>query len=111
MGTIKKKTAPKRRRSREMTAGEAAIESLKEAIRHARGEDVPGIAVHVPVDVAAVRKATGLSQAKFAERFGLDASAVRDWEQGRRTPERAAQVLLRVIANDPDAVERAIRRA
>lgn len=103
-----KKAKPKTRRP---SIGQRAIAGLKEAIAHASGEDVPGIVVHTPIDVAAVRKATGLSQVKFAERFGLDASAVRDWEQGRRTPERAAQVLLRVIANEPEAVERAVKRA
>ena len=27
-----------------------------------------------------------LSRQKFADRFGLDARAVQDWEQGRRLP-------------------------
>jgi putative transcriptional regulator len=33
---------------------------------------------------------------------------VRDWEQGAHRPDKAAQVLLTVIANDPDAVARAL---
>jgi putative transcriptional regulator len=33
---------------------------------------------------------------------------LRDWEQGRRVAERPARVLLKVIENDPTAVERAL---
>lgn len=49
-----------------------------------------------------------LSRQKFADRFGLDARAVQDWEQGRRVPDRAARVLLTVIDRDPEAVVRAL---
>jgi hypothetical protein len=35
-------------------------------------------------------------------------SAVRDWEQGQRTPDRAARVLLAIIKYEPKAVERAL---
>lgn len=59
-------------------------------------------------DAKAIRKATGLSQSAFAWRYGFDVSAVRDWEQGRRTPDRAARVLLAIIRYEPKAVERAL---
>ena len=45
---------------------------------------------------------------KFADRFGLDARALQDWEQGRRVPDRAARDLLTVIDSDPGAVVRAL---
>jgi len=61
-----------------------------------------------PPDAKAIRKQTGLSQFQFAWRYGFDVSAVRDWEQGRRTPDRAARVLLAVIKYEPKAVERAL---
>ena len=61
-----------------------------------------------PPDARAIRKATGLSQSAFAWRYGFDVSAVRDWEQGRRTPDRAARVLLAIIRYEPKAVERAL---
>ena len=61
-----------------------------------------------PPDARAIRKATGLSQPAFAWRYGFDVSAVRDWEQGRRTPDRAARVLLAIIKYEPKAVERAL---
>jgi len=61
-----------------------------------------------PPDAKAIRKATGLSQTAFAWRYGFDVSAVRDWEQGRRMPDRAARVLLAIIKYEPKAVERAL---
>ena len=56
-----------------------------------------GFVVHSGQDIKAIRAKTKLTQPKFAEAFHLDVAAVRDWEQGRRQPERAAQVLLELI--------------
>jgi putative transcriptional regulator len=58
--------------------------------------------------VRALRKRLNLTQEEFAARFHLPLGTVRDWEQGAHRPDRAAQVLLRVIAKDPDAVARAL---
>jgi putative transcriptional regulator len=60
-----------------------------------------------PPDAKAIRKATGLSQFDFAWTYGFDVSALREWEQGRRTPSRAAQILLMTIQYEPEAVRRA----
>lgn len=60
-------------------------------------------------DVRAVRLGLKLTQEEFAERFGLPLGTVRDWEQGAHRPDRAAQVLIRVIARDPQAVIRALK--
>lgn len=57
------------------------------------------------------RAATGLSQAAFAERYGIPAGSLRDWEQGRRLPDAAAQSYLRVIARMPEDVARALHDA
>jgi putative transcriptional regulator len=59
--------------------------------------------------VRALRKKLKLTQQEFAARFHLPLGTVRDWEQGAHLPDRAAQVLLTVIANDPDAVARALK--
>ena len=58
--------------------------------------------------VRRVRAGTGLSQPRFAARYGFSAAAVRDWEQGRRTPEASTLCYLRVIEREPQAVERAL---
>ena len=57
------------------------------------------------------RAATGLSQNAFAARFGIPVGSLRDWEQGRRAPDAAAQSYLRVIAQMPEAVARALHDA
>ncbi len=90
---------------REVEAG------LREVLAHVRGDvDLPCRIVDDPTaeTILALRKRMRLSRAKFADRFGLDARAVQDWEQGRRVPDRAARVLLTVIDRDPEAVVRAL---
>jgi len=78
---------------------------VEEAIAYAHGETAGSVTHTVEtVDVAALRKSMGLSQAQFAARFCLDKSAVQEWEHGRRRPDRSARVLLRVIAKHPEAV-------
>jgi len=86
-------------------------DGLEDAIGIARGEaDPASYRVHVPaeIDVKAIRRRLGMTQEQFAARFGFTVSAVREWEYRRRQPERSARVLLMVIANDPDAVQRAL---
>ena len=60
-------------------------------------------------DVRRVRTKLGLSQAAFAERFGLRARTVQEWEQGRAVPDQPARVLLKVIEEAPDTVARIVR--
>ena len=86
-------------------------EALEEVLAHVRGETpLPCRIVDDPAaeHIVALRKRMKLSRQKFADRFGLDARAVQDWEQGRRIPDRAARVLLTVIDRDPEAVVRAL---
>lgn len=66
------------------------------------GVDAARIATE-PVDVRSLRVSLGLSQEQFARRFNLDLDALQNWEQGRRSPERAVQSYLRVIAAHPEA--------
>ena len=80
---------------------------MGEVLAHVRGEvALPCRIVDDPTAerIVALRRRMKLSRRRFADRFGLDARAVQDWEQGRRMPDRAARVLLTVIDRDPDAV-------
>ena len=61
------------------------------------------------VDVKALRKKLGMTQAAFCTTFKLSIGTVRDWEQRRFVPEGPARVLLTVIERDPDAVIQALR--
>ena len=91
--------------------GQEIETALGEVLAHVRGEVVlPCRIVDDPAaeHILAIRKRMKLSRQKFADRFGLDARAVQDWEQGRRVPDRAARVLLTVIDRDPEAVVRVL---
>ena len=94
--------------------GKRLIRAAKEARAFARGEaKTSDYRIHLlaDIDVKAIRKRLGLSQAEFSARFGIPPGTLRDWEQGRRAPEGPARVLLKVIENDPKAVERALAAA
>lgn len=93
-----------------MTFGKELIQSAHEALAIAEGREEPA-AVFVPetIDVAAIRKRQKLSQAEFAKRYGLSAGTIKDWEQKRRQPDRAAMLFLKVIEQAPDMVAQAIR--
>jgi putative transcriptional regulator len=61
-------------------------------------------------DVRAIRRRLGLTQAQFAARYGFSVETIRNYEQGHRRPAGPARILLKVIASEPDAVTRALRR-
>jgi putative transcriptional regulator len=89
------------------------FENLVESIRHAgrirRGEAAPSrVTEFAPVDVRAVRRRLGKSQAEFARMIGVSVSTLQNWEQGRRRPVGPAQALLRVAAANPEAVAAAL---
>lgn len=112
--TATKKAAKKRTGKERPTVGERIVESLEQAIAWTRGENnrVHVTLVHVPnVDVRAVRRRMGLSQAEFATKFGLPPATLRNWEQGRSHPDAPTRVLLAVIAKHPEAVEDVLRKA
>lgn len=91
-------------------AGNKLIKSANQALAYARGEISDAFNVNVPeeIDVKSIRNGLGLTQPEFSSRFGFDVRAVQDWEQKRRQPDRAARILLTVIAHEPEAVERAL---
>jgi putative transcriptional regulator len=92
--------------------GKKLVKAARTGIAIARGEMNPYRA-HTPakIDVKALRTELGMTQETFALRFGLTLASVRDWEQGRSAPDAAARAYLKVIQNEPKAVERALRAA
>jgi len=93
-------------------SGGKIIEGLHEALAYAQGDKDAGRArtVRVPdnIDVKSVREKLKMSQPEFAMKFGIPLSTLRNWEQGRRRPEAMARVLLRIIDDHPDVVERTL---
>jgi putative transcriptional regulator len=109
--STKSASSSRRSKPKRSALGRRLVAGLNDALAHARGElALPSYTVTVPehVDVARLRHRLGLSQAAFARTFGLDVTALHAWEQGRRRPDRAARVLLAVIAKEPQAVLRAL---
>jgi putative transcriptional regulator len=96
------------------TLGKRLIQSVKEARKIVRGEAAPkSFKMHIPakIDVRAVRTRLNLTQEEFSLRFGLTLARVRDWEQGRSSPDSAARAYLTVIEREPKAVARALAEA
>lgn len=102
-------------------AVEAAIARKPAVLRAPMVEDLNSLAAELrdcgflisalpetSVDVRRLRERLGLTQEQFALRYGLDIDAVRNWERGRREPDRAAKSYLRVIDRNPDAVHDAL---
>jgi putative transcriptional regulator len=89
------------------------MQGIEEARTYLEGTaDKRRYRVHVPekVNVKKIRQRLGLSQEAFAQTYGFALSAVRDWEQGRRKPERSARILLKIVEKEPEAVTRALGR-
>src|SRR5262249_26236673 len=88
------------------------MQGLREAAANAKGTRVPGLRLHVPdmIDVTAIRRKTGLSQQAFSARIGVSPGTLRNWEQGRRTPDGPARVLLAMLARNPRLVEETLGR-
>lgn len=85
------------------------VESMTEMGEIVRGRRAPSREFTVKgTDVQRIRKATGLSQAKFAQVVAVPVGTLRNWEQGRREPTGPARVLLKVIEKNPRAVLEAI---
>ncbi|MEJ3576536.1 NadS family protein [Pseudomonas fragi] len=78
------------------------MESVQQMDEIVRGERQPSREFHVDaLQVKEIRKATGLTQAKFAALIDVQLGTLRNWEQGRRDPTGPAKALLKAIHNDP----------
>ncbi len=47
-------------------------------------------------EVVEARQKSGLSQTEFADALGISKRTLQEWEQGRWSPSRAAQTLIRI---------------
>ncbi|MCA6112507.1 helix-turn-helix domain-containing protein [Bradyrhizobium cenepequi] len=93
------------------TLGKRLIKSAQEGRAIAHGEaDTTTYKVFVPakIDVKAIRRKVGLTQEEFSMRYGISVASLRDWEQGRFSPDPTARAYLTVIDRDREAVEKAL---
>jgi putative transcriptional regulator len=86
------------------------VASVREGGAILRGETKAARSTPIDTpDVAKIRAEYDLSQAQFAALLGISVRTLQNWEQGRRSPQGPAQVLLRVAARHPEAVLDAVR--
>jgi putative transcriptional regulator len=90
--------------------GKELIESMQQAAAHARGRRVPGMRVTTVAlpDVKAIRQALHMSQYRFAVSYRIPLSTLKNWEQGRRTPDAPAAAYLLAIQRRPKEVMEAV---
>ena len=85
------------------------VASVRQAGRIRRGAmRASRVTAFKPADIKAVRKKLRASQSEFALMIGVSVATLRNWEQGRRTPDGPALALLRVAAKNPRAVAAAL---
>ena len=92
---------------------DAAFQELLTSVRQIgkirRGAARPSrVSTFAPADVQAIRAKLGTSQTEFALMIGVSVATLRNWEQGRRTPDGPALALLRIAARNPKAVIEAL---
>lgn len=77
---------------------EELLESVRQGGQILRGERKPGrVFTGAEPDARKIRQLYGLSQEKFAKLMGISVATLRNWEQGRRSPEGPARVLLEAM--------------
>jgi putative transcriptional regulator len=92
---------------------EGLMKGMKEANDFILAGELKTGKIHIPaeIDAAAIRAKTGLSQISFSKQIGVSVATLRNWEQGRRVPDGPAQVLLRMLNQDPKIVQRTLKSA
>jgi putative transcriptional regulator len=85
------------------------LESVREAGHIQQGRQQPSRKFSFsPFDIKGIRKKLKVSQDTFAHLIGVSISTLRNWEQGRRTPDGPARALLTVASKNPQAVWKAL---
>jgi putative transcriptional regulator len=88
--------------AKENISAEAA--EILEAIRQIKAGEVGRVYTPEQILAIAARRSSKLTQMEFAELLDVSVDAIRDWEQGRRSPRGAARTLLRVAMQHPDVL-------
>lgn len=93
--------------------GNEIIQSMEEAIDYMRGKKTRAAThkVKIPdkIDVKSIRKHLKLSRPAFADRYGFSARTLQHWEQGDRRPQGPARVLLLLLQEEPETIEKILK--
>ena len=88
--------------------GEALGLKLLQSVREMKAGEGARVTRVELNEVAEARQASGLSQSQFAEALGISRRTLQEWEQGRRVPSGAAQVLIRIARRHPEVVREVV---
>jgi putative transcriptional regulator len=106
----RKSSAARKTKPKSTKLGRTLIKGMTEILAHVRGEiELESYTIPAPVDVRAIRRRAGMSQAKFAAAYALNPRTLQDWEQHKSEPDGAVRAYLTVIDRNPDAVVAALR--
>jgi putative transcriptional regulator len=79
-------------------------QDLLDSVRQMKAGKISRV-TQVPFSAPAEARAkVGVSQSAFAKLIGVSLRTLQDWEQGRRQPTGAAQTLLGVASQHPEAL-------
>ena len=90
---------PKRDIGAEIIAGLREIRDRPESLKRSKLG---------PLDVKAIRDRFNMSQSQFSTFLCISPRTLEKWEQGQRSPDGAANTLLRIMEKEPEAVMRAL---
>ena len=79
---------------------------ILEGIRQVKAGEIGRVYTPEQILAIAARRSSKLTQVEFAELLDVSVDAIRDWEQGRRSPRGAARTLLRVAMQHPKVLHK-----
>ena len=88
-------------------SGEELGEKLLRSVREMKAGNSARVTQVASNEVAEARLKTGLSQIQFAKALHISARTLQEWEQGRRQPSGAAQVLINIVYRHPEIINEA----
>ena len=78
---------------------------ILEGIRQLKAGEIGRVYSPEQILAIAARQSSKLTQVEFARLLDVSVDAIRDWEQGRRSPRGAAKTLLRVAMAHPEVLQ------
>ena len=80
-------------------------DEILEGIRQMKAGDIGRVYTPEQILAIAARHSAKLTQVEFARLLDVSVDAIRDWEQGRRSPRGAARTLLRIAMQHPEVLQ------
>ncbi|MCR4469746.1 MULTISPECIES: helix-turn-helix domain-containing protein [unclassified Burkholderia] len=78
---------------------------LLESVRQMKAGVAGRVTRVQPTEASSARAKVGMAQSEFAGLLGVSVRTCQQWEQGRHNPTGAAQTLLRVAVQHPEALK------